>query len=108
MDPWPDILMESFNKLTIPFYHTMWGPGELTQTGNLRDFERAEDLRSVMVPNLFTCGEYDEANPATTEYYKSWAQNADMIVFEGASHPHHMERKAQFNQAVRDFLNKAE
>ncbi len=108
LDPWPEILMESFNTLALPVYHTMWGPSEFTQTGNLRDFDRSEDLRNIEVPVLFTCGEFDEATPATTGYYHSLTPNSQMIVFDGASHIHHLEMEAEFNEAIRNFLSKNE
>jgi proline iminopeptidase len=108
MDPWPEILMESFNTLAMPVYNTMWGPSEFTQTGNLRNFERAEDLRNLEIPVLFTCGEYDEATPATTDYYKSLTPKGEIVVFEGASHIHHLENETAFNETIRKFLNKNE
>lgn len=106
MDPWPELLMSSFNALSLPVYHTMWGPSEFTQTGNLRHFERAEEMRRIALPTLFTCGEYDEATPTATAYYQSRMPHAERVVFKDAAHIHHLEKEAAFNRTVRDFLRR--
>jgi proline iminopeptidase len=50
---------------------TMWGPSEFTATGSLRTYERAERLKELNLPVLFTAGRYDEATPSSVEYYRS-------------------------------------
>lgn len=60
------------------------------------------------MPVLFTCGEYDEATPATTQFYQELTPDAEMIIFSGASHQHHLEQPEQYLAAVRRFLAAAE
>lgn len=108
LDPWPACLTRSFERLNTEIYLQMWGPSEFTITGSLRDFERAERLHECAVPALFTCGEFDEAAPATTAYYHRMMPGSEIAVFEGASHEHHLEDTADYLSLVREFLAGAE
>lgn len=54
--------------------------------------------------HIFTCGEYDEAPHATMAYYRSRVPGSDLVVFEGASHSHHLEETEAYLAAVREFL----
>ncbi|PIU57821.1 MAG: proline iminopeptidase [Deltaproteobacteria bacterium CG07_land_8_20_14_0_80_38_7] len=104
MKIWPDCLNRSFSQLAMNIYGKMWGPSEFTVTGNLKNFERAERLEEIGIPTLFTCGEFDEATPETTSYYKSCAKNSVLKIFKGASHVHHLENKEEYINTVRSFV----
>jgi proline iminopeptidase len=108
LDPWPECLMKSFERLNTDIYLRMWGPSEFTITGSLKGFERAERLHEIDVPTLFTCGEFDEAAPATTAYYHRMMPGSEIAVFEGASHEHHLENTGEYLRLVREFLAAAE
>lgn len=86
----------------------MWGPSEFTITGSLGDFERADRLREIAVPALFTCGEFDEATPATTAYYHTMMPGSEIAVFKGASHRHHLEATGAYLAVAGEFLERAE
>ncbi|MDD4485054.1 MAG: alpha/beta hydrolase [Methanoregula sp.] len=82
------------------------GP-EFTITGTLGTYDRVARLKEIAVPVLFTCGEYDEATPTTTAWYRDNLPGSEMIVFEGASHEHHLEKRDEYIAAVRVFLDRA-
>lgn len=108
LDPWPDSLNRTFENMGADVYNYMWGPSEFTITGTLKDFDRTMDLREISVPVLFTCGRYDEATPESTAYYQSMLPCSEMIIFEDASHEHHIEKSEEYLLAVRDFLKRSE
>ena len=108
LDEWPDSLKRTFDNMGAEVYNTMWGPSEFTMTGNLKGADLTGRLNETDVPVLFTCGEYDEATPQTTAYYQSLLPGSEMIVFENASHSHHLEKTDEYISAVRDFLKRAE
>ncbi|MFA4921854.1 MAG: proline iminopeptidase-family hydrolase [Candidatus Neomarinimicrobiota bacterium] len=108
MDPWPDCFNRSFEKFGFGVYQYMWGPSEFTQTGTLRGRDLVGVLKNISVPVLFTCGRYDEATPATTEYYHTNLPGSEMVVFENASHAHHLEKTDQFLEIIRAFLTRSE
>lgn len=108
LESWPDCLQRSMDGVGAAIYAQMWGPSEFTVTGTLQTTDLTRRLVSLTMPVLFTCGEYDEATPATTRFYQELTPNADMIVFAGASHQHHLEQPEQYLAVVRRFLAAAE
>ncbi|MDD3344841.1 MAG: proline iminopeptidase-family hydrolase [Candidatus Omnitrophica bacterium] len=103
---WPECIARTFDEMGVRVYEYMWGPSEFTITGTLKNYERAEALKEIKTPALFTCGRYDEASPASTEYYHKMLPGSEFIVFEGASHMHHIEDSGLYLKAVRDFIGR--
>ncbi len=103
-NPWPEILIRSFEILNEDLYNNLWGPSEFTCTGRLKDYSILHKLKDIKVPVLYTVGEYDECTPATAELYKNNTPGSQLIVFPGASHTHHIEKQNEFNNTIRDFL----
>src|SRR5215471_6581348 len=107
-DPWPEDVTKSFADLNQTVYMTMWGPSEFTSTGSLRTFERADRLKELKLPVLFTAGRYDEAMPTTVEYYRSLVPGARLQVFEHSGHLTMQDEPEAYVQAIRDFLHEVE
>ncbi len=107
-EPWPDCLKQALSTVNTTIYTHMWGPSEFTATGTLKGYEKAERLKEIKVPTLFTCGEYDEASPATTRYYSNLTPGSEVVVFQGASHCHLFEKPEEYVAAARRFLNKTD
>lgn len=108
LDPWPDCLNRTLEKFGHEVYEQMWGPSEFTLTGGLKNYERVNLLKEISVPTLFTCGCYDEATPSSTAYYHSMLPGSEIVIFEGASHEHHLEKIGEYLEVVRNFINKIE
>jgi len=108
LDPWPDCLNRTMTKMGIEVYNYMWGPSEFTMTGTLKNADLTGKLKYIKVPVLFTCGEFDEATPATTEYFKDKLPGSEIRIFSGASHSHHLEKRNAYLDTVRDFLDRCE
>ena len=108
LDPWPDCLNRTLEKLGHEVYEQMWGPSEFTVTGTLKGYERVDLLKKISIPTLFTCGRYDEATPSTTEYYHSMLPGSEIVIFEDASHEHHLEKTDEYFEVVRGFIDKTE
>ncbi len=99
----PDV-QKSFDDQSLSVYNTMWGTNEFTASGNLKDFDRTDVLSRITVPTLFTCGEFDEATPATTKWYADQVRNSKMVVIEDASHQTMNEKPEEYVKVVREFL----
>lgn len=108
LDPWPECLDRAVERMNPAIYGHMWGPSEFTCLGTLKDHGRAEELGSIGVPVLFTCGRLDEARPETVEEYRARIPGAELRVFEDASHEHHLEQPEAFLAEVAGFLRRAE
>ncbi|MCK9399465.1 MAG: proline iminopeptidase-family hydrolase [Bacteroidales bacterium] len=108
LDPWPDCLNRAMEKFGKDVYEYMWGPSEFTAMGTLKNADLSEQLSLITVPTLFTCGEFDEATPATTMFYQSKLPGSEIYIFQNASHEHHLEKPDEYNLVVKNFLKKVE
>jgi len=106
LDTWPDCLNRSFEKMALPIYLQMWGPSEFTCTGTLRTFNGTDRLNEIPVPVLFTCGEHDEATPATLAHFRDLVPGSELAVFENASHEHHLEETDAYLATLREFMHR--
>ena len=93
-------------KMGAEVYHHMWGPSEFTMTGTLMHTDLTNQLSQLSVPTLLTAGEFDEATPTTTQFYQSKISGAEIHIFPGASHSHHLESETEYLQVVKTFLGK--
>jgi proline iminopeptidase len=108
LNPWPDCLNRAFAGMGAEVYNYMWGPSEFTITGTLKTLELVDQLSLIKIPALFTCGEFDEATPATTAYYQSKLPGSEIYVFKGASHEHPLEKSEEYLKVVGGFMKKSE
>ena len=108
LKPWPVCVMRTLMSLRKDIYNYMWGPSEFTITGTLKDYDRSDELENIDKPALFTCGRYDEATPESTEYFHMMTPRSEFVVFEDASHMHHVEKTRLYLNTVRSFLARAE
>jgi proline-specific peptidase len=107
-DPWPEEVQRGFAELNLQLYTAMWGPSEFTATGSLRTFERTEALRELRLPILFTGGRFDEATPATLEYYRSLAPAAELEILEHSAHLTMQDEPEKNVEIIRAFLQRVE
>ena len=108
LNPWPEAMNRTIEKMGVPVYLSMCGPSEFTMTGSLKNTELVSRLKEIKVPVLFTCGRYDEATPKTTAIYQQALPGSEMVVIEDASHEHHLEKPQEYLELVRDFLRRIE
>ena len=94
----------TFANANLDLYNYMWGPSEFRATGNLKDFERSDQLKEVKVPTLFVCGEFDEARPTTVRYYQSLVPNAEFAIIQDAAHITMHDNKHYNNRVISNFL----
>ena len=106
LDPWPECLTRTMEKMGVDVYNFMWGPSEFTMTGTLADADLSGRLSEISVPVLLTCGEFDEATPdAIMEFHKMFP-NSDYAIIPDASHSHHLEKPEEYVVVVRSFLKR--
>ena len=106
--PWDANIDSTFGGANLEIYNYMWGPSEFTATGTLVDYERGDALAGIQVPTLYVCGEFDEARPATVEYFKGLTPGAQLAVIENAAHITMHDNPQRNNQVIREFLQELE
>jgi proline iminopeptidase len=89
-------------------YRHMWGAGEFTATGLLRDYDRTERLGELHLPVLFIAGRRDEATPETIADFQKRVPGAQMSVLENSAHATYRTETAEYVKIVRQFLEQAE
>lgn len=104
IQPYPEPLMKTFEKMNGAIYAHMWGPSEFTINGTCKDYDATGRLGGIKVPVLFTAGEFDEATPVSLRYFAGLMPNASVHIFKDASHSHHLEKQEEFIAVVRKFL----
>ncbi len=90
-------------------YETMWGPDETIATGNLKGYSCVDRLKHLTLPVLYLCGQYDEASPESTAYFRQRtgsgkSPKAQLVVFANASHATYREVPDAYFKTVRAFL----
>ncbi|MBO6555821.1 MAG: proline iminopeptidase-family hydrolase [Pseudomonadales bacterium] len=85
-------------------YEYMWGVSEFSSTGTLKDYDRTKSLKTIKVPTLLVCGQYDEATPKTARRYSAQIPDSRFVEIKGASHAILSEKPAQLIKVVRSFL----
>jgi proline-specific peptidase len=106
--PWSPDVDSTFAQLNMAIYGYMQGPSEFTITGKLKSYDITKLLGGIHVPTLFTCGQFDEATPATTRYYQSLVPGAELAVIEGSGHLTMQDEPERYVQALREFLRHVE
>ena len=89
-------------------YRHMWGAGEFTATGLLRDYDRTDRLDELKLPVLFLAGRHDEAAPETIADFQKRVPGAQMRVLEHSAHATYRTETAEYVKIVRQFLAEAE
>jgi proline iminopeptidase len=85
-------------------YRHMWGAGEFTATGLLRDYDRTDRLGELKLPVLFLAGRHDEAAPETVDDFRQRVPGARMRVLENSAHATYRSETAEYVRIVREFL----
>ena len=63
LDPWPDFVVRTFDRMATPIYHYMAGPSEFRIIGTLRDWDIMDRLGEIAVPTLILVGDLDRPGP---------------------------------------------
>jgi proline iminopeptidase len=96
-----DSMFAAYNE---NIYTYMQGPSEFTITGTLKGYDATSFLSKIMVPTLFTVGEFDEAGPEIIKGYADKVLNSRYVVFPGAAHLTSWDARDENVRIVREFL----
>ncbi|PNP39874.1 hypothetical protein TGAMA5MH_08139 [Trichoderma gamsii] len=104
--PWPDALNDAFAEAgkDDTVYFTMWGPSEVTVTGNLKDYDLRPQLNKIKVPTLLINGEYDEATDEVMRPFFTNIEKVKWVVMNDVGHIGYLEQPDKYVSIVADFL----
>lgn len=106
--PWSADIDSTFAQMNQALYVYMNGPSEFTMTGTLKDYDATARLGELTLPTLFATGRYDEATPATVQYYQSLVPGSELVILEQSGHLTMQDEPERYVQVVREFLEKVE
>ncbi|ADV84418.1 proline iminopeptidase-family hydrolase [Terriglobus saanensis] len=88
-------------------YREMWGSdGEFKVTGNLREVEWVERLKTVHVPTLVMVGDHDEVSPELAKQIQTAISGAKLYISPNSGHMQFVDQPDGFNSTVDGFLLK--
>ena len=110
LDPWPDYVQRTFDKLAAnpEVYNVMNGPSEFHVIGALKDWDITGRLGQIALPTLVMSGRHDEATPAIAETVHAGIEGSEWVLFEESSHMCHAEEREHCMEVVTDFLDRVE
>jgi proline iminopeptidase len=92
------------NLSKSPAYRIMNGPNEFTIVGNMKDWERRQDLGAIKLPTLITTGEFDEVTIDCAKTIRNGIKGSRLTVMPGCSHLTMLEKPGEYNAIIRRFL----
>ena len=104
LDDWPDSIHASLNDWNMDVYGTMQGPNEFLYIGNLKEWNRINEMKEVKTPSLITVGMHDELPPSCALKMHIALPNSVIKVFKNSSHMPFYEEPEVYFKTLIDFL----
>jgi proline-specific peptidase len=105
MDPLPPMIVEALQS-TSQVYEVMWGKSEFSVSGNLKSWDRTQDLGQIDVPVQIISGEFDESTPKQNEVLHQGLKNSKWTLMPGCSHLSNLENPREYLAIVQAFLDR--
>ncbi|NWA11227.1 proline iminopeptidase-family hydrolase [Pseudomonas gingeri] len=106
LDEWPAPVRRSLDDWNMGPYEAMQGPNEFLYVGNLKDWNRIEQMADFTMPVLITTGQHDELTPACAYRMKRALQDVELHVFPNSSHMPFYEEPEAYFPVLLDFLQR--
>ncbi len=104
---WPDPVKRSLADWNMDVYGTMQGPNEFLYTGNLKDWNRLAEMRSIAIACLVLVGQHDELPPSCAMRMHQAVPGSEIKVFPNSSHMPFYEEPEPYFATLTDFLARA-
>ena len=104
LEHWPEPLTASVADWNMQPYEAVQGPNEFLYTGNLRNWNRLEEMARIEQPCLVVVGAYDELTPACALKMHKALPNSETAVFPNSSHTPFFEEPESYFPRLKQFL----
>tara|TARA_B100002052_G_scaffold292971_1_gene315384 strand:+ start:503 stop:1375 length:873 start_codon:yes stop_codon:yes gene_type:complete len=105
LDVWPQSIYDSLDDWNMEVYGTMQGPNEFLYTGNLKNWNRIDEMTKIAIPTLITVGMHDELTPACSMKMHDALPNSKLKVFKNSSHMPFYEEPENYFTELENFLS---
>ena len=104
LDEWPESIHASLNDWNMDVYGTMQGPNEFLYIGNLKEWNRINEMKEVKTPSLITVGMHDELPPSCALKMHNALPNSVIKVFKNSSHMPFYEEPEEYFKTLINFI----
>ena len=108
LDPWPDAVKRTFEHLSTQVYYTMNGDNEFFINGNIQDWDRWEELKTIAVPVLIPVGEFDSMSPKQILEMEKRMPRARAVICPGGSHLAMWDSEEVYHRELIRFIREVE
>jgi proline iminopeptidase len=106
LDPWPEPVSRAVKWLALPVYNTVQGKSEFEVTGNMKGWDRWQDLQKIRTPTLILGGRYDTMNPQDLLEMSRRMPEARTVICPNGSHLSMYDDQQAYFSALLPFLNR--
>ena len=103
---WPEVLKYEPHPDEKHVRYEMFGPYPLNCTGNIRDYNRMDQLENITIPTLIIHSEHDYIIPDLASMARDRLPNAELAMLKNCSHLPFYEEPEIYQKTLLDFLNK--
>ncbi|AKA49473.1 proline iminopeptidase [uncultured archaeon] len=106
-DEWPREVADTMEVMEKRgTYLKMNGPSEFTIIGTIKDVDFKDDLHTIKIPALITCGRHDEVTPEIAKSIHDRIGGSQMEVFENSAHMQFWEERDKYLEVLSEFIRK--
>lgn len=104
LNPWPDAVNLSFERIGQQVYYELWGHNEFRIDGPLKDWSIRDRLGQIKVPTLLLTAKYDSMNPAVIKRMANRIPNAKFHECPNGSHLSMWDDSDDYFEAIERFI----
>jgi proline iminopeptidase len=105
-EQWTKAMQYCCDNIGKPVWDTMFGGQIFKCDGNLKHWNRSNDLSQIKLPVLIIHGEYDEIIPDCAALAHRELPNSEFVLFRNCSHMPFYEDPEKYQTVLKTFLNK--
>jgi proline iminopeptidase len=105
LQAWPEAVLRSVSNMNMAPYRAIQGANEFCFAGNLRDWNRVDQLHRITQPALVMCGLHDVLTPACSRLIHQALPDSRIAVFPNSSHLPFWEEPEAYFAVLQSFLD---
>ena len=107
-EPWSAQLDSSVAHVNRKMKRYLFGPGILSVTGVMKNYDRSLELHAIQVPTLIAIGRYGFTSIASANYYHNMIPGSLMTLFERSGELAVQDEPDWYASVVKGFTDRAE
>lgn len=101
---WTESMKYSVLHMNADVAESVFGTNDFIITGVLKNYDRFQEVKTIKVPLLMTCGRYDMARPSSLAQAMEGMSNGQLLILERSAHMAHIEERELYLEKIKEFL----